>query len=146
MNDVVGKLKPPAIGLIAVGILNGVLGLVTLLSGLLRLTGLLDQGGLPASEAERTGYIIGTAFGYGIAFLGLVAAPVIITGGLRMLNGRSYKFARASAILSVIPLISCCFIVGIPVGIWALMVLNQPDVRAFFAGEMKADPPYPPRF
>lgn len=145
MNNVLEKLKAPAIGLIVIGALNGVTGLLTLLGGAVRLTGILGPESLPADEAEKTGFLIGTAFGYGVALLSLAAAPVIIYGALKMLRGNSYALARTSAILAIVPLVSCCFIIGIPLGVWALMVLNQPDVRAFFEGG-SADPQfYPPK-
>jgi hypothetical protein len=148
VHDPLNDIKGPATGLIVVGTVNGIIALLTLLSGIVRLTGILDPNGLPTNEAERIGFILGTVVGYGLAFLGLIAAPVIAFGGYRMLSGRSYRMARASAVLAVIPLISCCFIAGIPVGLWALKVLGRPDVRQFFegGGRVLHEPPLPPRF
>jgi ABC-type proline/glycine betaine transport system permease subunit len=38
-----------------------------------------------------------------------------------------------TAILSIIPFTSpCCFLIGTPIGIWALWVLTDPDVKAAF--------------
>jgi hypothetical protein len=58
--------------------------------------------------------------------LSLVAAPMIIYGAVKMLNGSSYGWAKASSILAIIPFTSCCFLIGAPIGIWALVVLSNP--------------------
>lgn len=143
MNDISNKVKVPAIGLIIVGALNFGLGLLTVLSGLLRLTGIISEDKIPTNEVEKIGYLVGTFGGYAIAFIGLIVAPIIIYGAIQMMNGKSYKLAKTSAILAIIPLISCCFVVGIPVGIWALVVLNKSEVKAFFNGEMNYQNYYP---
>ena len=44
---------------------------------------------------------------------------------------RLLLFVTAS-ILAVIPCLSPCFILGIPFGIWALVVINQADVKEAF--------------
>lgn len=147
MNGIEEKLKGPAIGLIVIGSLNCLTALTTLLGGAARLT--IGPENLPADEAERVGFLIGTVVGYGIALIGLLIAPFIILGGIKMLRGQSHTLARAAAVLAIIPLISCCFIAGIPVGIWALSVLRDPSVKRFFSGlGDPADyfPPNPPTF
>ena len=45
----------------------------------------------------------------------------------------SYGGAMTGAILAVIPCFSPCCIVGIPIGIWALVVLNDPVVKKGFS-------------
>ena len=124
-------LKGPAIGLIVTGGLNALVGLLVVLSGLARLV-VSGQTEQIADDAERLGYVVGTVFGYGIGALSLVVAPVIIAGGVAMLRGRSLKLARSAAILALLPVTSCCFLVGLPFGIWALIVLKKPEVEAFF--------------
>jgi hypothetical protein len=112
------------------------------------LTGIGGSNTLSTSEAERMGFILGTFSGYGIAALGLIVAPIIAYGGVQMMNGRKYGFAKTSAILSIVPLVSCCFFVSFPFGIWALIVLNKPDVKSFFTGEINNQflPPQPRGF
>ena len=53
------------------------------------------------------------------------------------LRGRG--LAMTGSVLSMIPCLSGCCIVGLPVGIWALVVLNNPDVRAGFAATAAVD-------
>jgi hypothetical protein len=146
-EEVLQRLKAPATGLIIAGSLNGALALIALLSGLLRLSGITGQEKLPSDPAERMGFLGATVASYGIAFLTLMLAPLVIYGGIKMMAGKKYGLSRAAAIISIVPLTSCCFIVGIPLGIWALVVLAKPDVKALFNGEPYTGnfhPPQPP--
>ena len=125
------KLTFPAIGLIVTGALNAFTGLLVVLSGLARLAGNTPSEHL-ASDAERLGYLTATFLTYGAALASLVLAPVVIVGGIGMLHGKRLGLARAAAVLAIVPLTSCCCLVGIPIGIWALRVLKNPDVEAHF--------------
>src|SRR5262245_11958436 len=137
------KLNAPAIGLIVTGGLNALLAVLELLSGLLRLTRGLQSENI-ASDAERLGYVAGTFLGYGVGALSLVLSPVIIAGGVALLRGKSLGLVRTAAILAIIPVTSCCFIVGIPVGIWVLMTLKKPEVQEYLSGRSSplTGPPY----
>jgi hypothetical protein len=59
-----------------------------------------------------------------------------LVGAIKMKNLSSSGWAYTSAILSVIPCTNgICCILGLPFGIWALIVLSNPDVkRAFVKG------------
>lgn len=146
-NNVTGKLKIPAIGLIIVGALNAIIGVLTLLSGLVRLGGSGGSSVPRGSAGETFGFYVGTLIVYGSGLLALIAAPVIIYGAIQMMKGRKLGLAKASAILAIIPFTSCCFLFGIPIGIWALTVLSKPDVKTFFTGgntPPNYNPPQPP--
>ena len=129
MNDTLNKLKAPAIGLIIAGVLNAISGLYFLASALIQYSrGALDR--TFSEEAEQFGFYIGFWGTAVLGILGFLVAPVIIYGAIQMMRGRSFGLSRTAAILAVIPLTSCCFVIGIPFGIWALVVLAQPDVKA----------------
>lgn len=131
-NDAISRVKAPAIGLIVVAVLNAAFAFLMLGSGLLRLLNVIDTGPAPMSGAERSGYLLGTFAGYAIAFICLVTAPVIVLGAFKMMNGKSYGLARAASVLAILPLTSCCFLAGIPIGIWSLILLSKPDVKSLF--------------
>jgi hypothetical protein len=126
------KLRAPAIGLIITGSLNGITGLLAILSGLFRLTGIAGKETLPADQAEKMGFMIGTVGSYIVSLLSLLLAPVIIYGAVRMMQGKKPGLAKIAAILAIIPVTSCCFLIGIPMGIWSLVVLAKPEVKALF--------------
>lgn len=64
--------------------------------------------------------------------IGLVLGIIILLGAIRMVKLQSYGFAMTAAILSIIPCTSPCCLIGMPIGIWALVVLNDPAVKAAF--------------
>lgn len=54
----------------------------------------------------------------------------IITGASKMKQLESY---RQALLISIIGLVPCtCCIVGLPIGIWSLVVINSPEVRSYF--------------
>ena len=62
----------------------------------------------------------------------LAVYPLAILGALRMKQQRGYGLAMLSSFLVMLPC-SLMFLVGLPVGCWAIMVLRKPEVRAAFA-------------
>jgi hypothetical protein len=58
---------------------------------------------------------------------------VTTIGGMRMRAASNRGLAMTGAILGMIPCTNSCCLIGLPVGIWALVVLSNPDVKAAFA-------------
>lgn len=125
-------------GLIVAGILGGLSGLAQLLMASRQSMYGMRGWWYYADESYRAGYRMGYMIALVAAFLSLVLAPVVVYGASRMMKLTSYKMSRAAAVLALIPCTSCCFLVGIPMGIWALIVLNKPEIRQAF------DQPYQP--
>lgn len=63
-------------------------------------------------------YVVGTAVGL-----------LTVFGGIKMMNLQGRGLVIAGSILSMIPITSGCCCLGLPFGIWALVVLNNPVVR-----------------
>ena len=75
------------------------------------------------------------SFGKGfivVAFIMLVLGVLIILGGVKMKQLRSYGLAMTATILAMIPCTSPCCVLGLPIGIWALVVLNNAEVKSAF--------------
>ena len=66
---------------------------------------------------------------FSLVLFRVVPALLILFGAFQMLRIRSYAWAMAAAILSIV----ACSLIGLPMGVWALIVLLQPDVRETFA-------------
>jgi hypothetical protein len=130
MNDVRSRLQWPAIGLIIVGVLNASSGLLLILGRIASIV----KGREPVitDEDRRLGYMFGIIFFPIVSLISIVASPIIVFGGIQMLRARRYSVALWAAILALIPVTSLCCIPGIPIGIWALIVLRHPEVRASF--------------
>ncbi|HEX5754319.1 MAG TPA: hypothetical protein VFZ09_49510 [Archangium sp.] len=67
------------------------------------------------------------------SLLGVGLGGLIAFGGLQMTKFRMYGVALAASIVAMVPCFSCCCCaIGVPVGIWALVVLSRPEVKAAF--------------
>lgn len=130
------RLKGPAIALMVVAGLSVGLALVALLANLLGI-------GLNAANMGRYGgnqqmfQVMSGAIGIIMAILWVIVDVVIFIGAMKMKTLQSWGFAMTSAILCVIPCIGghpCCCFLGLPAGIWALIVLLKPEVKAAFQG------------
>jgi hypothetical protein len=63
-----------------------------------------------------------------------VCSTLIAIGGFQMLTLSGRTFSVVAAAMSMIPIFSgCCCCVGLVIGLWAIIVLNLPDVRAGYA-------------
>ena len=62
----------------------------------------------------------------------LVASGVMFYGAMKMKNLQSFGLSMAAAIIAMVPCVQPCYCIGIPAGIWALIVLNKPEVKAAF--------------
>ena len=62
----------------------------------------------------------------------ILISGVIFYGGLKMKSLENHGLAVATGVLAVIPCTSPCCLLGIPVGIWALVVLSKPEVKSAF--------------
>jgi hypothetical protein len=67
-----------------------------------------------------------------IAAVGLLGAVFVLYGGHKMRNLQSYGMAVTAAIVAMIPAISPCCCLGVPIGIWSLVVLMNQDVKSAF--------------
>jgi hypothetical protein len=67
--------------------------------------------------------------------ISLILGGLIIFGAVKMLKVQSRTWAMVAAILSLIPCLLPCCCLGVPFGIWALVVLNKPEVVSAFRGE-----------
>jgi len=75
-----------------------------------------------------------------IVLFKLIPGLLILFGGFQMLQRRSYAWAIAAAIISIV----ACSLLGFPIGIWALIVLARDDVRSAFGSPVPAAPRTPP--
>jgi hypothetical protein len=88
----------------------------------------LEKQGTSVKDLQQQAgmmYIIGG--GVGLAF-----AALILLGAIQMLRLRWYGLAVTTNVVAMIPGISCCCILGLPFGIWGLVLLVKPEVKAAF--------------
>lgn len=59
---------------------------------------------------------------------------LLASGTFSMMRQGSYMWAMTVCILSLIPMLGPCYFLGVPTGIWGILVLSRPAVRESFAG------------
>jgi len=85
------------------------------------------EAGEDALPAMFTG---GIQIGFGV--LGIGVAVFLWIGATKMAALESYGLSMAVAIVALIPCLSPCCVFTLPFGIWALIVLVKPEVKAAF--------------
>lgn len=138
------RLHVPAIGLVVYGALAALVQAASLVNELLgnplqqRLIEFLNERGIETPGFDPASFSGGMLFGASLFMsivmgaLTLALALFTLWGGLQMLRRRHHAACLAAAIAACLPCGACCCL-GLPLGIWALVVLNRPDVRAAFA-------------
>jgi hypothetical protein len=124
---VIERVKIPAICLMVVTILSLFHRIADLILSVLFLNGTIPLPGQPAqmqSQMQIAMVVDAVAIAIGL---------VMLVGAWQMLQAKSYAFAMFTAILAVIPCISPCLFLGIPFGIWALVVLADEQTKANFS-------------
>lgn len=132
-GDARQKVGPPAITLMVIAgiaiawqLLSVGLNLFGVGLGAMAANNNNGGGGPPAAQMMMHGGI-----SIAVGLLGVVIQGVILAGAVKMQKLESYGLAMTAAILSMLPCSICC-LVGMPVGIWALVVLNDPYVKNSF--------------
>lgn len=117
-----GALLPVAVSLLIVSslwIVLSLFGIVFFVAQALSADADLDNRRLNLTYA---GYLCAEIFYCGL----------LITGAFSMIGRGSYAWAIATSCLACVPCLSPIYVVGIPIGIWALVVLRRPAVKAAF--------------
>ncbi|NUQ65028.1 MAG: hypothetical protein HUU20_21395 [Pirellulales bacterium] len=119
------RVTAPAIALIVTGALGAGLKVLSLL------VMAFQFNAFPIGNRDFPMMLHG---GFGVAFdaIGLLLSLLVIYGALRMKNLENYGLALASAIVALVPCISPCCLLGLPFGIWAIVVLSDANVKMAF--------------
>lgn len=126
-NVAAEQVNGPAIGLMVVAILGFILQAISLIMNLLGASFLAMQQSNQAWANMFSG-ALGVVFG----IIGLLVSGFIFYGALKMKKLESHGLVMAASIVAMIPCISPCCLVGLPIGIWAAVVLSKPEVKDAF--------------
>lgn len=130
-GSVATKVKAPAIALLVVASL-GILGSVfSLVHALTQDPGQIVDPNAPdfIQEFQRGGVgkltaVIQAGF--------LIYNALIVFGAIQMLKMKSWPWSLAASIMSVVNVGTCCCVLGLPCGIWSIIVLSMADVKLAF--------------
>jgi hypothetical protein len=124
-GDVLEQVNGPAIGLIVVAILGF----------LLQAAGLIWRvffSALAARETQAWPGMFSGSLAVASGIIGIFVSGLILFGGIKMKRLENHGLAMAASIVAMIPCISPCCLVGLPIGIWAVIVLSKPEVKGAF--------------
>jgi len=128
--EATSRTKIPAICMYVVCGISIGYSVVNLAMQAMGMGGPIPQMGDPNQQAAME---VGRVFGFVLVGLFIVRDIFLIYAFSRMHAAVSYGIAMAGAVISVIPCIgSPCCLLGVPFGIWALVILNDPAVKAGF--------------
>jgi predicted Zn finger-like uncharacterized protein len=148
-SDAAARVKAPAIALLCFGIFGIFWGMCNLGFSIFSMVAgnaaMAGPGGPPGGRLGpggpgRAGPGPGDDFSSQIGgipgaiqgFIGMCVAGLIIFSAIKMKNLQAYGLAMTGSILAMIPCISPCCFLGLPFGIWALVILMNQDVKAAF--------------
>jgi len=112
-----------------------VLGILNIVSAIIGLVMNLAFGGLGIAAAdsgapeEGMGLIFQAVGGIVGNIVAIIVSIVIIMGSVKMKNLQSYGLSMTAAILCIVCCVCC---IGIAPGIWSIVVLSKPEVKAAF--------------
>src|ERR1051325_2225971 len=119
-GDPAGQVKGPAIFLVVVGAIGIVLQILGLLMNLLGI-GLAAAGGGGGGGATGFAMMRG-GIGAVLSVVEILVGVVIVVGAMKMQKLQNYNLAMAAAVIAMIPCVSPCCLIGLPAGIWAIVI------------------------
>jgi hypothetical protein len=125
------QVQGPAIALIIVAAINLVLSVFGLVSNLFGI-GMGRFGPIDNPELEKLLQMTSGIVGMISNVIALGIAALIFAGGLKMKNLQNHGLAMTAAVFAMLPCVSPCCLIGLPIGIWSLVVLSRPEVKGAF--------------
>lgn len=132
LQDVSG----PAIGLMITAVLGALASLVGIVMSVLGVSmSSMQNFNANGQNAEMMRVMQMFAGTLGIVFriVGILVCVFIFFGALKMKKLENYGLCMGASIVAMIPCISPCCLIGLPIGIWALVVLSKPEVKSSFS-------------
>ena len=128
-NDAARQVSGPATGLMVTGIIGAFFAVLTLIASIVGM-GIAPfiRDEIPDRYAEFWEGSVGAAS----SIVEIAVAAFIIFAALKMRELKQWELSLAASIVAMIPCISPCCILGLPIGIWALVVLLRPEVKEAF--------------
>lgn len=137
MNEYVqSKVGPPGIALAVFGILSLLINLIYALFQLIgAMTNILMMVDSGAGGDVWVAWFMSTGFYIVMQLLSALWSVLIIFGGLRLRSARSPALVYVASFLAAFPCCSgyCCCWFGLPLAIWAVVSMQDDQVKAAFA-------------
>jgi len=126
-DTALAEVKGPATGLVVVAIL----GFIAQVLGLIWRLGFSAFAATQTAQPAWANMFSGTLSTVS-GIIGIAVSGLILFGGIKMMKLENYGLAMTASIVAMIPCISPCCLVGLPIGIWAVVILSKPEVKGAF--------------
>lgn len=126
------RVNGPAVGLIATAVIGFVVAALGLVQAMMGGTTIPIPPDLDPELKKLLEGLKGSSVGVFNAIFVAGLSVVVLMGGLKLKKLESFSLCVAAAVIALVPCISPCCCIGLPIGIWALVVMNKPDVRPYF--------------
>lgn len=124
------KVMIPAIFLIIVGVLGLLASIFSCVNAAIAPPPTIPPDTPEALKAFMEGSVGPVAVGIQAFFI--LFNAFILFGAVQMLRTKAWPLALSASIAAIINFGSCCCILGIPVGIWSIVILSMTDVKDAF--------------
>jgi hypothetical protein len=121
------RVSAPAVCLIVISVLSLVFGALNILADIFKVGAVAMDDFKNIMPVMFIGPVL--IFSH---VVGIIVDIIVLIGAIKMLRLQTYWLAMTASILALIPCIAPCCIMGLPFGIWALVVLSDPVVRMSF--------------
>ena len=128
-SDPRSQVSGPAVGLLITAIIGGLFELTSFITSLFGASWLAMMADDIPESLET---MFQASFWTAGALVGILIAAFVVFAWSKMKDLESWGLCVAASILVMIPCISPCCLIGLPIGIWCLVVLNRPEVKAAF--------------
>ncbi|HEY4258977.1 MAG TPA: hypothetical protein VGM98_02405 [Schlesneria sp.] len=129
-RDVTGMVMPPAVCLLVVAALGLMASIFNVVMAIVMEAPAVDPNAPPFVQGfQQGGYSVFAAIVHSGFFL---LNLLIIFGGIQMLRLKNRTLGIAASVLAMMNFGTCCCLLGLPVGIWSLVILLREDVSKAF--------------
>jgi len=130
--DAANEVTGPAIGLIVTAVLGFVGNILGIVYNMVFAASMAATSRSGNPEIDRIMSMFTGTIGMVSGVVAIAVSVLVLIGAIKMKSLQSRAWAMTAAILAIVPCISPCCCVGVPVGIWALVVLSKDEVKAAF--------------
>ncbi|WP_145235067.1 hypothetical protein [Urbifossiella limnaea] len=92
-----------------------------------------------AEKATRGEVLLVAGMQLAQGLCGVVTGTVMVVGAHNLTRFERIGWVKAAAVVGMLPVVTGCCLLGIPVGVWTLRLLNRPEVHERF--DRRAAPP-----
>ena len=133
---VLEQVKAPAVGLKITAVINFVLAFWSMMELIFSHPAVEDlYAAYPQFRDPMVQKWLHLAYGplgIGSDLFGMAMSVLVFIGARKMQALKNYEFAFVAALLALLPCVTPCCLLGLPFGIWALVVLNKTEVKSQF--------------